>query len=387
MVSQKHGNSGMVNSTHSQRLLRRSFPHLDASRLMAFFPVFLTHCFLTQDAHLLQLPLLKWVQAHAKLGLLALDYFFVLSAFLITWMLLEEGAQSGGTFRLVRFYIRRALRIFPLYFLVVMAAYSGWNFAVHALHFYLTPLPPLASFALFWCNFWMVEHGHNFLFCLTFFWSVAVEEQFYIGWALLLKINLRLVLWASIFLIILSLAFRFVYRFQEPMLSFHTVGALGNFGFGALLAYLAFYKPNVLRVWQDLPRSLRLIPWLLLLTSAVGYPYFFSSGLPLVFERTWFAFLFVFLLVDWIGSEAPAVNLEGRKGLGFWGRRSFGLYVWHGVVLMGYSALSRRFGLQGMLAWVMVIGPAICLAATFALAALSYRWFEARFLVLKDRFA
>jgi peptidoglycan/LPS O-acetylase OafA/YrhL len=233
----------------------------------------------------------------------------------------------------------------------------------------------------------MVEHGHNFLFCLTFFWSVAVEEQFYIGWALLLKINLRLVFLASIFLIILSLVFRFAYRSDDPMLSFHTFSALGNFGWGALLAHMAFYKSKILKVWQDFPRAIRIIPWALLLISAWGYPYFFSSGLPLVLERSWFALLFVFVLADWIGSKAPAVNLEGRKGLGFWGRRSFGLYVWHGVVLMAYSALSRRFGLQGMLAWVMVIGPAICLAATFALAALSYRWFEARFLVLKDRFA
>ncbi len=377
----------MVFSTDPQRLLRRSFPHLDASRLLAFLPVFFTHCFITQDAHLLQMPLLKWVHTHVMLGVLALDYFFVLSAFLITWMLLEEGAQRGGTFQLARFYVRRALRIFPLYFLLVAAAYAGWNFAVHALDFDLTPLPPIAAFALFWSNFWMVAHGPNFLFCLTFFWSVAVEEQFYIGWALLLKISLRLVFPISIFLVLLSLVFRFAFQSNEPMLTFHTFSALGNFGWGALLAYMAFYKPKVLKVWQRSPPAIRRIPWVLLLISALGYPYFFSSGLALVFERSWFALLFVFLLVDWIGSEAPAVNLEGRELLGFWGRRSFGLYVWHGVVLMAYATLSERLGWQSSLLWVMAVGPVLCLMATFAMAALSYRWYESQFLVLKDRFA
>lgn len=371
----------------SQRLFRRSFPHLDASRLVAFFPVFLTHCFITQDVGLLSLSWMKWVHTHAKLGLLALDYFFVLSAFLITWMLLEESSQRNGAFGLVRFYARRALRIFPLYFLVVGVAYLAWNVAVHVLHFRLFALPPFAAFAFFWSNFWMVEHGHNFLFCLTFFWSVAVEEQFYLGWALLLKFNLRLVFPIGVLLVLVSLVFRFVHRADDAMLSFHSLSASGNFGWGALLAYTMFYKPELWSIWQAFPRVIRLVPCLLLLVSALGYPYFFSSGLPLVLERSWFAVLFVFLLADWMGTNNPVVNLERYSRLSFWGRRSFGLYVWHGVVLMGYASLSKSLGLQSSLLWVMALGPALCLGITFAAAHISYNWYESRFLTLKDRFS
>ena len=94
------------------------FPNLDASRFWAFIPVYLTHCFYSTNSTIINSNFYVFVQHHLKLGLLGLDYFFVLSGFLITWIIIEEQKQTKK-FSLKNFYVRRGLRIFPLYFLMV----------------------------------------------------------------------------------------------------------------------------------------------------------------------------------------------------------------------------------------------------------------------------
>ncbi|MFN5209860.1 MAG: acyltransferase family protein [Bacteroidota bacterium] len=101
---------------------RTYFPNLDASRFLAFIPVFFTHVFFSNNPKVIHSGAYLFVQNHLQLGLLGLDYFFVLSGFLITWIILEEAARRG-TFSLYHFYVRRSLRIFPLYFAVVLSGF------------------------------------------------------------------------------------------------------------------------------------------------------------------------------------------------------------------------------------------------------------------------
>jgi peptidoglycan/LPS O-acetylase OafA/YrhL len=111
-------------------------------------------------------------------GFLGVDFFFVLSGFLITTLLLRE-EQREGSFSLSGFYIRRARRILPVYFLVVAIA-AGWFIIGKGETRYLEALP---AYIFFLANF-LTEP----IPLLAPTWSLAVEEQYYLVWPLLLLI-------------------------------------------------------------------------------------------------------------------------------------------------------------------------------------------------------
>ncbi|NBZ89670.1 acyltransferase family protein [Stagnihabitans tardus] len=114
----------------------------------------------------------------AQRGFLGVDFFFVLSGFLITTLLLREEARAGG-FSLRNFYIRRALRILPPYLLVVGVAAGGY-IVIKGQTEYLALLP---FYLLFLANFLQED-----IPLLAPTWSLSVEEQFYLLWPLALRL-------------------------------------------------------------------------------------------------------------------------------------------------------------------------------------------------------
>ena len=94
------------------------FPHLDGLRFFCFFVVFLFHGFSTTSAEVAQSSAYRFVRFLFRHGDLGVNFFFVLSGFLITYLLLEE-KQRHGRIHIGYFYIRRMLRIWPLYFACV----------------------------------------------------------------------------------------------------------------------------------------------------------------------------------------------------------------------------------------------------------------------------
>ncbi len=157
-------------------------PSLNGWRAVAILLVLISHAHLTRGFPLelfsLKYPLVYFLQT---LGLLGVRLFFVLSGFLITHLLLKE-AEKNGRVSLKSFYIRRALRIFPVYFI------------------YLGVLGVLCLFGLYhdgsssW--FGVLTFTRNIFgkapSLTTHFWSLAVEEQFYLVWPALI---VGLILW------------------------------------------------------------------------------------------------------------------------------------------------------------------------------------------------
>jgi peptidoglycan/LPS O-acetylase OafA/YrhL len=123
----------------------------------------------------------SWFRAIPELGQHGVDLFFVLSGFLITGIL-DDGRESKSYFR--NFYIRRALRIFPLYYLFLFIAFYLQPRLVHK------PDIALGEHSWFWLylsNFFFASRGwlETSPFNLNLTWSLAIEEQFYIVWPLI----------------------------------------------------------------------------------------------------------------------------------------------------------------------------------------------------------
>lgn len=165
-------------SPEFERYLHTShWPALDGLRGLAILPVIWHH------ATPRPLP------GIAGKGAVGVDLFFALSGYLITTLLLREQRQSGRL-RLAAFYGRRALRIFPLYYLV-LAGYAVLALALgpssqQALHFWRS-LPYHASYTANWFVDYAVPHDVMFAFS----WSLCVEEQFYWVWPPLVALVAR----------------------------------------------------------------------------------------------------------------------------------------------------------------------------------------------------
>src|SRR5260370_14770221 len=170
--------SAPLMSTKSSRYI----PSLDGLRGLAAILVFATH------------------YGYSPTGWIALEFFFVLSGFLITAILLTEMNRRLGEY-LRRFYWRRLLRTFPAYFgylFICLAVYV----CVKQPFGFLDVLPSLATY---WYNFDILSDLHHSVFAFGHLWSMSVEEQFYLVWPLLVFVlsvaSLRRVIIAIIVLI------------------------------------------------------------------------------------------------------------------------------------------------------------------------------------------
>lgn len=156
-------------AAHTAYRARARFGNLDGLRFICIFMV-LWH-------HFTPFPYLEqWIGF--RRGFLGVDFFFVLSGFLITTLLLREKARTGRI-NMRDFYLRRILRIIPVYFFVVTCV-SAYYILIKGRVDLLELLP---FYYLFMSNF-LIDH----IPLLTITWSLSVEEQYYVFWPLLLLV-------------------------------------------------------------------------------------------------------------------------------------------------------------------------------------------------------
>jgi peptidoglycan/LPS O-acetylase OafA/YrhL len=349
------------------------FVNLDATRFLGFIHVFLAHCFFTTSTAVKESATFHFANVSIKAGFLGLDYFFVLSAFLLTWLALDERHKTGQ-FHATFFMIRRGIRLWPLYFLLVLGVYFIHD--VCSERFDWNALPPLRTFLLFYSNYYIIEHGQKFLFLLVFFWSIAVEEQFYLFWAFVLKFLHRYIVWICFGLIILSVIFRALYLKNNNHLAFNTLSVAGNFGMGALAAVLAYRSSNFRGIFAKRSRAFYVLIYLTLLLLLLNYFSWFNDGFMLVIEKLVFSLLFVVFIMEQCFAEKPLIAFGQFKNMTYLGQLSLGLYCYHGVVLTCIVPLLKAWNLAERPFQVFFLNPLIILFLTLLIAVFSYEVFE-----------
>jgi peptidoglycan/LPS O-acetylase OafA/YrhL len=360
------------------------FPELDGLRFIAFMMVYLFHGGVPTG---LLSRLIGPGAAHAlrENGGYGVQLFFILSGYLITTLLLREEARHGRI-ALHAFWIRRILRIWPLYYLTLLIGFVGLpalqgQFGTPGyrdmLRIHLIP------FLGFLGNWSMALIG-PLPDWLSVLWSVCVEEQFYLIVPLFIAIvapRLRRPLVVS--LIAGSIAVRWwcAHRYaSQLMIVYNTFTQFDTLLSGVLLALLLGWS----RDRPGLTRWLRWLQWPLYL--AIGWvlsrPHL-GHGTP--WHRTWD---FVWVWLCGLGVVVVAIWGQGwlRAALSYsrmvWlGKISYGLYMYHEF------ALWTRDRLYNGLPWFAnkdEILAITTLALTIALAAASYYGYERRFLQLKQ---
>jgi peptidoglycan/LPS O-acetylase OafA/YrhL len=367
-------------------------PELDALRFFAFLSVFLYHVLPSVEVanHAGWSRGAAWMAANFKIaGSFGVCLFFFLSSFLITELLVRE-RRSTGTVHVKAFYIRRVLRIWPLYFFFLFFGallgqfVSGWHIEA----------PRLLAFLALLGNWYVAAVGQSSN-PIAPLWSISIEEQFYLTWPWLAKGGGRTTILA-VSLLLLPISWLTTYFLaRSPRAPDQAIwfSSLAQFEFFALGALTALWLQGRVPRWKMTGR--------LIAVTAAGALWIVAEGF--------------FHLRDSRLSSGPLSSVIGYQlvGLGcalflagflgisrsftprpllYLGKISYGLYVFHylcrdiAVAILRQGAHATRWTgrLQVLLHGSAVL--AIALLFTIILAALSYRFLEQPFLRLKERF-
>ncbi len=361
------------------------FKNLDAPRFLAFLVVFVEHIIFTQDKTIRSSSFYKFYDEHLSIGVIGWDFYTVLSGFLITWIILEE-YQFTSKFSLVYFWLKRCLRIWPLYFLMILFGLLLVWASRNILGNTVTDIPPLSWLLSFTLNFYIVKHGQNFLYFLVFFWSISVEEQCYAAWGLLLKYVKKAFVPFCILLIITSIVFRILALHDSLNLHFNTLSWVGNFAAGGLLAYFCINKKSALEKLKNIPVWVTTFVYILFILNLAFFKQIYSSDVMTVVERLTATLFFGFMIFEQTFCTKHLFQFGKIPFLNYLGRISYGLFCYHGLVILFYEQFTKNInGINTPIA-VFLINPVAIFVFTIFISALSYKYFERPIMALRHQY-
>lgn len=358
------------------------FPGLNGVRFIAALLVIIDHTELFKSYF--GLPTLWENSYSAYIGAFGVSIFFVLSGFLITYLLLEE--QKEGPIQIKHFYLRRILRIWPLYYLLVLLGFLVIPYlsCLHVPQYSSEMSDSLDRFLLF---FGLAANVAFVYFPTVAFsnilWSVAVEEQFYLFWPHVVKIKQKL-LGLMLFLLFLYLMLKFYAgefgpKFEELVIrtrfSSMIIGGIG--------AYLLFHQKALT---QFLYHRLVQVALLLLFTM-MGMDWIDFHSLAWIQDEL-ISMVVCGLILNIASNKKSLLNLENSV-FSYLGKLSYGLYAYHllavVIVLKGLSALLPIQEWSLWISYPIILGSILLL--TTGISHLSYSYFESYFLRKKIRFS
>lgn len=329
-------------------------------------------------------PIFQMIFKVMKKGHHGVGLFFVLSGFLITYLLLHE-AKTREKINAFGFFMRRLLRIWPLYFIVVLFG------------FFLFPLLPngmetqnsLLHYSLFISNFEEIWTGwKDSISFLTVTWSVSIEEQFYMAWVALIAIipsfrkgkNYPIYF---ITLILISIIFRFFNMGDERTIYFHTLSVVSDLAIGGLLSYVCF-SSKILDRFKHMSKLMIGFIYILGLSIILASTKLFPGYLVGI-ERIVIGLFFAFIIFEQVYCSNSFYKAD--KVLNFFklGEISYGIYMYHCIVIYFVQQIILKYDMNnslfGFIAFVFASGY-----LTLILSRLSYAYIEQPILNLKKHF-
>lgn len=315
------------------------YKQLDGLRAIAIIGVMIAH----------------WLQSSIKFELLrnipygtGVTLFFVISGFLITKILLDfkekNIAEKKGQLKSIKsFYLRRSLRIFPIYYLIIIfLLLIGFKDTIKL-------FPWLASYTT---NIYMTIN-HEYIGSFTHFWSLAVEEQFYLLWVFVIifipRKHLKKTILLTITISLLTLYY-FVFFTKYWLANSLVICSMHTLGMGAIIAYYLKYEKDSF-ISLNLSK-LKIVLLLLLVVFIIVYVYRKPDSLYNTFKEFKNPFvsiiysIIVFIAIRNGFSGLMKKILESRLMI-YIGRISYGLYIYH--LFMGplyFNFLHKYIGIE-----------------------------------------
>jgi len=362
---------------------KKYFGNLDATRFLSCLTVFLHHTIITKGTS--ASTLYRFYDTNLSPDfIMGLDYYVVLSGFLISWVILEE-YQLTSQFKLGFYYLRRILRTWPLYLLLIILGY----FLVQAArHFGSTvhDLPPLSYLLTFTLNFYIINHGMEFLFFIAFLWSICVEEQLYALWGIVLKWGRKYFTLICILLVLVSLLFRITHLHEGYNLFFNTITWPANFAIGGLMASFCIKGGRLFEYLKRTPKYIIALIYFLFILNIVFYKYLYSTDVMLALERIIITLFFSFLIFEQSFCNNHLFQLGRSKVMSYLGKIAYGLFCFHGPVTLLFEKTTEHINWPNSDLTVFLINPLTIFAITVLVSAVSYKYFEKPIMSLRYKY-
>jgi peptidoglycan/LPS O-acetylase OafA/YrhL len=322
----------------------------------------------------------------------AVTFFFVLSGFLITYLLLKEDGKTQKT-NIKSFYLKRVLRIWPLYFLLVFIGTLVLPFVFSIVkinyempytlgqtwYYFLFFLPGLVTFIF----------GHHFLEPL---WSIGVEEVFYLIWAPLFKFskNNVLILLLSVILFKTGLTFIDIFVAHNELFSYlvsifkFEAMAIGGLGAYAVYTYGdAFLQLAIFKWPTQIILFLTFVFFLIFHSNIDNLLWNFVFKTPII-SALFVDFLFLYLIISVSIVEKSVFKIR-NKTLNYLGDISYGIYMYHMLVIFGIIFLLKKYLIQMPPFVSTLVFYSVLSIGTIAVSSISKYFFEDYFLNLKKK--
>ena len=373
------------------------FKYLDSLRFFAALAVVLAHgyfgykgwlgkpSFLTNNFFPDKFTLFgKHIDEFLSNGGYGVEVFFLISGFLITYLLLIE-QDRHGKIHLVNFYIRRSLRIWPLYFLIIVLTpfiimlYNGikvsWSDVA-------TP-PNYLYYIFFLGNFDVINTG-VWHFPFAHFWSICVEEHFYIVWPLIIYLIPKKYFYHSCLLLILIAIGSRIYFFSfanenaELQIYLNTLCKIDSLIIGAIFAKIHFTKPIQFKSNRLVLFVLvAIFLWSLSLESWKHTETLFS----VVFKKYIYLLLVVFIMGLVLFGKSNKMKPHKKGIFSYLGKISYGIYIYHNIFVgFAIQVFLLRYHLNFWIYFLLYI------MGTILLSIISWEFFEKPILKFKKRF-
>lgn len=351
------------------------FPGLNGIRAIAAIAVVISHTTLALKDFNLN-PAIFGVFADGKpkglnLAGFGVSIFFVLSGFLITYLLLKE--KEKGDINVKKFYIRRILRIWPLYYLYLTIVVLILWIMYREIH----NLSSINFYIFFAANIpFILGSEINYL---GHYWSLGVEEQFYLFWPWICN-NVNRLLFFCLFLLGSLLVVKIYFHVFHPnsiIELFLNVTRFHCMLIGAIGAILYYRKHQIVnKIFVN--KILQLIGWVILFLVAINQFHIAS-----VIDNEIISVVSVVIIIGQIEIENRIVNLDSFL-FDYLGKISYGIYVVHPLLILLLSKIIGKMVMPFFLKYLLVFG--LILLLTVLVSHLSYTYFEKYFLNLKKKF-
>lgn len=317
---------------------------LNSLRFIGFLAIFICH-----------------TSSYYEYGFQVVSYFFVLSSFLLFHLALTE-IEITGWFSKKNFFIRRSLRIFPLYFLALLLGFVIAPLVANYCNYGLTPAEHPFYYLVFLSNYDFSDH----LFALKFLWSIAVEEQFYLLF-LVLSPLFHKHFWIMISILIITYISYVIVANEVNLrlftqLPFHLI----NFSAGMIAAW-GYKKKQI---------SNRLV--IFIMFGLIALAVILSESHFVFNASSSFAFATLIIVTIRYSEKFNLVRFTLFRWLEKLGNYTYGMYV--------YSGFAISFGVYFINTGNFIIDVIVELLITVVVSVVSYHFYESYFLSLKHQF-
>lgn len=357
---------------------RHHFHTFDALRFFACFKVFLHH---------LPIVAFPWFNFIKKGGGIGVQFFFVLSGFLITYIICEE-KQTNGSLNLKHFFARRVLRIWPLFYLAVFIAFITPS-VLNIIHLSSSAAgyePDWLVSVLFLENYKMiVTHDIPNTSPLGVMWSLCIEEHFYIVWGLLLYFTGIKSLPKTIVTCLIAAIISRGYFVKNGLSTSDLLTNIDLFAFGAIPAYLLVnYKERLLDTVNKISIATKRWYAIVVLVAVILFSQL-QGDAPFVWATCILGAMFAVLIIFTLPADTK-FRISDSSVLSKLGLYTYGFYIYHTLVINLLKRVFEKLDWSIDTALWATLFAILSFAISILCSMLSYHLFEKQFLKLKKYF-